>query len=152
MAHRQPQYSKEALLYALRHKAEELSRTPYAKEMTSPVFCTYIRRFGSWNAALMAAGLAQNRAAPDGTKCSFPGCENNAAVKGYCRTHYYKIRRDNSPNKKSKAERKLSGKEDNGPKKLKAGRKPSGKRSRAIYVTDEEYKQIKVYIETIRNN
>jgi hypothetical protein len=31
-----------------------------------------------------------------------------------------------------------------------AGRKPSGKKARQIYVTDEEYKKIKEYLESLR--
>ena len=52
------------MLEELRELAEELGRTPYAKEMEEdgPFSTnTYQNRFGSWNAALELAGLEPNR-------------------------------------------------------------------------------------------
>ncbi len=62
---RTPDYTDEQLLQALRDLAAELGRTPTGREMQdrrdlpSPRTCQI--RFGSWNAALEAAGLEPNR-------------------------------------------------------------------------------------------
>jgi hypothetical protein len=58
-------YSDEYLLDALRALAAELGRSPTSNEMLArpdlPASGTYAHRFGSWNAALEAAGLEPRR-------------------------------------------------------------------------------------------
>lgn len=54
-------YTEDMLIMMLRKKAKELGRTPKSREVTDdprmPIALTYQNRFGSWNAALVAAGL-----------------------------------------------------------------------------------------------
>jgi len=58
-------YTDKQLLQALCDLAAELSRPPTARELAArrdlPTSPTYLSRFGSWNAALEAAGLKPNR-------------------------------------------------------------------------------------------
>ncbi len=58
-------YSDEHLLNTLRDLADELGHSPTVDEMLArpglPAPQTYINRFGSWNAALEAAGLKTRR-------------------------------------------------------------------------------------------
>ena len=59
-----PVYSDEELIKALRTLADELDRAPTVQEMLArdlPRPATYVNRFGSWNAALEAAGLEPNQ-------------------------------------------------------------------------------------------
>lgn len=54
-------FTDEELLEMLRHKANQLGRSPRAKDMEFPtIFC---RRFSTWNNALEAAGLNLNQRA-----------------------------------------------------------------------------------------
>jgi len=54
-------YTEDMLIMMLRKKAKELGRTPKSREVTAdpkmPIALTYQNTFGSWNAALVAAGL-----------------------------------------------------------------------------------------------
>lgn len=50
-------YSDEELITFLRQKADMLGRPPIFKEMKKPAGSTYIKRFGTWKKALIAAGL-----------------------------------------------------------------------------------------------
>jgi Homing endonuclease associated repeat len=71
-------YSEQDCIDALRRVAAKLDRTPLAdnarsngyeahRDQGEPVTAVVIYRFGSWNAALDAAGLARNsRRRPDG--------------------------------------------------------------------------------------
>ena len=58
----------DELLEMLKAKAEQLGRTPTARDIYDnddmPYPATYHRRFGSWNKALKAAGLSPNRRSP----------------------------------------------------------------------------------------
>jgi len=57
-------YTEEELLEELHRLKSELSKTPYAQDMTDHGEYgenTYIRRFGSWNEALEEAGLEVNK-------------------------------------------------------------------------------------------
>lgn len=57
-------FTDEELLQMLRHKANQLGRSPRAKDMEFPtIFC---RRFSTWNMALEAAGLTLNQQAKGG--------------------------------------------------------------------------------------
>jgi len=65
-----PVYADEQLLAILRDLADELNRTPTVQDMLArdlPRPGTYIHRFGSWNAALAAAGLETRAWRPDYT-------------------------------------------------------------------------------------
>lgn len=55
----QPRYTEEELIEILQNKAKELGRSPKIKEVKQGVTIAY--RFGSFNNALMAAGLPLNR-------------------------------------------------------------------------------------------
>lgn len=51
---------RDSMIRKLREKAEELGRSPMAKDFgkgSSPSYLTIIREFGTWNKALKAAGL-----------------------------------------------------------------------------------------------
>jgi hypothetical protein len=58
-------YSSDELLASLRMLARELGRAPTGREMSAredlPHASTYWKRFGSWNAAIEAAGLTPRR-------------------------------------------------------------------------------------------
>ncbi len=62
---RPPAYTDEQLLQALRDLAAKLGRTPVYRELLNhrglPSPSIYHKRFGSWNAALEAAGLEPKR-------------------------------------------------------------------------------------------
>lgn len=49
---------KKELIVKLKEVADELGRTPQAKEISNPGPDTFIRVFGSWNKALIAAGFS----------------------------------------------------------------------------------------------
>ncbi len=53
-------YTEQDLIQNLKALAEKLGRTPKSTELTYPSIGTYNKRFGSWNNALRAAGLALN--------------------------------------------------------------------------------------------
>lgn len=53
-------YSEEELILLLQRKAIELNRVPKGIDLQSPHKCTYHHRFGSWEKALIAAGLHED--------------------------------------------------------------------------------------------
>ncbi len=57
-------YTKEQLLFYLKKTASEFKKSPTIEDLNRarelPSSTTYIKRFGSWNAALKAAGLKIN--------------------------------------------------------------------------------------------
>jgi hypothetical protein len=67
--HRRAAYTNEQLLAILRHLAAELGRPPTDRELRArrdlPPPTAYRKHFGSWNAALEAAGLETRRRRPD---------------------------------------------------------------------------------------
>ena len=56
-----PQFDAQSLIDTLRDVAADLGRTPFKREWEragfQPCARTYLRRFGSWGAAVDAAGL-----------------------------------------------------------------------------------------------
>lgn len=54
-------YSRDFLIKTLRERAEELGRTPTCLDVMYPNSLTYANAFGTWNKALMAAGLRPKR-------------------------------------------------------------------------------------------
>lgn len=61
---RMRKYTDEELLENLVNLAERLGRTPSQTEVRNPDSCTYRYRFGSYNNAVVAAGLEPNRQYP----------------------------------------------------------------------------------------
>ena len=63
--HHTPAHDDETLLKILRDLTDKLGRTPTMRELRTypglPSRSAYARHFGSWNAALEAAGLEPNR-------------------------------------------------------------------------------------------
>ena len=57
-------YTKEQLLFYLKKLASNLSKTPTIKDINKSKECpsasTYVKRFGTWNKALVSAGLKIN--------------------------------------------------------------------------------------------
>ena len=66
--HHTPTHNDETLLQTLRDLANKLGRTPTMRELQIypglPSRSAYARHFGTWNAALEAAGLEPNRQVP----------------------------------------------------------------------------------------
>lgn len=53
-------YTDSELIFILQNKAKELNRVPKGRDMTSPCYMVYSRRFNSWEKALMKAGLIED--------------------------------------------------------------------------------------------
>jgi len=52
-----PRITEQDIAQMLQHEAARLGRPPYSREWTGVSRSTILRRFGSWSAALEAAGL-----------------------------------------------------------------------------------------------